>query len=422
MKKFAAQLKKQAETIRLSTAERDDMRARLLAYMEYHPLPEEQAREGRRVRRRFQAGPGFLSGWMVGRTVGTLAVLFLVTLPALAENALPGDALYPIKVRFNEELRGAMTSSPYQKIEWETERLERRLAEAQLLADNGRLTAVAETEVANAIKQHTEAARASIDTIRRQDNEEATLAEITLASALEVSAEVWTKRETGSASSTVSGAVNSAKAVIAPSPANEVSYARLLSRVEAETTRAYEYLNGLNAVMTASERSDVDRRLNDLKVKVEAAAAIRPSDEAAAAKLLTEALGSARKLISFVTNLNVRRNVTVEELVPLIPTEAEKGELIRRKLEEAARLVAEIEPGLTRIATSSNDHVALTDTLKQYRELEKTATEALAGADLMAADMAVTEALELATALRQTLIGLGVVDAHISTATTTNRR
>src|SRR5690606_12611899 len=130
---------------------------------------------------------------------------------------------YPIKVRFNEELRGAMASSPYQKIEWETERLERRLAEAQLLADSGRLTANAEVEVANAIRQHTEAARASIDTIRQSDNDEATLAEITLSSALEVSAEVWTRREhnSGAASSTLSGAVSQAKAAISPNPANE---------------------------------------------------------------------------------------------------------------------------------------------------------------------------------------------------------
>ncbi len=425
MKKFAEQLKKRAEAVRLSDMERDLMRERLLAYMDYHPLPEALKLEDRRIVRGVRGQlPSFMNAWFVGRFTGVAAMLLLVVVPALAENALPGDALYPIKVRFNEELRGAMTSSPYQKIEWETARLERRLAEAQLLADSGRLTEAAEVEVANAIKQHTEAARVSIDTIRQSDNDEATLAEITLSSALEVSAEVWTRRENSStSSSTVFGAVSQAKAAIAPNPANEnISYARLLSRVEAETTRAYEYLGSLNTVATDAEKSDINRRLNDLKVKIDSAVQTKDIDEAAASKQLADALGSARKLISFMTNLDVRRNVTIEELVPIVPTEEEKGAVVAVKIEDAARLVVEAEAGLSKIATSSNDHVAITETITQYREVEKSAREQLAAGDIANAELSAAAALEIAEALRQTMVGLGVSTTTEAKATSTPKR
>jgi hypothetical protein len=327
-------------------------------------------------------------------------------IPAMAENALPGDALYPIKVRFNEELRGAMVSSPYQKIEWETERLERRLAEAQLLADNGLLPAAAEVEVANAIKQHTEAARLSINTIRENDNDEATLAEITLASSLEVSAEVWTKRDAGATPSALSGAVNDAKDVIAPSQNNEaVAYTKLLSRVESETTRAYEYLDSLDAVASDAEKNDINRRLTDLKIKIDSAALIKENDEAGAAVLLTEALSNSRKLISFMTNIDVRRNVSIEDLVPLVPNEEEK---LRQEISDATSLVEKIEGSLTQIDISSNDYVALSETIAQYYELAETVDEALDDKDIGTAEAAAADALELAQALQNTMVGLGV--------------
>jgi hypothetical protein len=405
MKKFAEQLKKRADTVRMSTAERDDVRQRLLAYMDYHPLPETKGWEARHILGGVKSLPTFVSSVFVSRFVGVTAILLLVVVPAMAENALPGDALYPIKVRFNEELRGAMVSSPYQKIEWETERLERRLAEAQLLADNGLLTAAAEVEVANAIKQHTEAARLSINTIRENDNDEATLAEITLASSLEVSAEVWTKRDAGATPSTLSGAVNDAKDVIAPSQNNEaVAYTKLLSRVESETTRAYEYLDSLDAVASDAEKNDINRRLTDLKIKIDSAALIKENDEAGAAALLTEALSNSHKLISFMTNIDVRRNVSIEELVPLVPNEEEK---LRREMSDATSLVEKIEGSLTQIDMSSNDYVALKETIDQYYELAETVDEALDDKDIGKAEVAAADALELAQALQNTMIGLG---------------
>lgn len=419
MKRFAEQMKKRAEGLRLRTDEKAELRERLLTFMEYHPLSE--GVDVRAIPAKEASQAISFDAWFIGRFVGGFAVLLFVMVPALAENALPGEALYPVKVRFNEEVRGALSSSPYQTIEWETERLERRLAEAQILAEAGRLTPEAEAKVADAIKSHTLTAKSSIDAIRMSDNDEATMAEISLSSALEVSAEVLTKRGHASgenSTSLLSGAVSDARASIAPRDEN-LSYDKLLSRIESETTRAYEYLDSLNGSVSKDQRSDINRRLADVKQEIELAASLKKDDEAAAAKQLASALGSTRKLISFMTNLDVRRSVTVEELVPIIPTEKEKRTALETKLNDATELVNAVEEAALGMATSSNDYIAITDTIAQYRTLEAETMVRIEAEDILIAEDMIQVAVELAEALKSTMIGLGVDLSTAKSATTT---
>lgn len=50
-----------------------------------------------------------------------------------AQSSLPGEPLYPFKVNVNEELRSSLTFNAQAKMEWEVERLQRRLREAETL-------------------------------------------------------------------------------------------------------------------------------------------------------------------------------------------------------------------------------------------------------------------------------------------------
>jgi len=56
-----------------------------------------------------------------------------------AEQALPGEVLYPVKTKVNEPLVGSFKRSDAARAEWEHERVARRLAEAETLAEEGRL-------------------------------------------------------------------------------------------------------------------------------------------------------------------------------------------------------------------------------------------------------------------------------------------
>ncbi len=64
-----------------------------------------------------------------------------------AEEALPGDTLYPVKINVNEQVQGALALSPQAKAGWNAKRATRRLEEAEALASEGRLTAALQTDL-----------------------------------------------------------------------------------------------------------------------------------------------------------------------------------------------------------------------------------------------------------------------------------
>lgn len=285
MKKFTEQIKKKAAGIGLRDNEKNALRARLLSFMEYHPISE-------KVTDSTSIGylsSGFFStfSWnrLYVRSAAGFFILFAaVGMPAMAERALPGDVLYPVKVQFNEELRSTLTLSPYAKIEWETTRLERRIAEARLLADEGRLTEATELAVAEAVKRHSEAAQQGISQLRlSSDSDEATLAEIAFVSALAVQTEVLSSRSEGSGTTTAStttghSVVSLTKAVREARDRAEslqgqapVSVERLFALIERETTYAAELFASISASASDKEKTDIERRLVDLSRKVAAA-------------------------------------------------------------------------------------------------------------------------------------------------------
>ncbi|MFZ2189600.1 MAG: DUF5667 domain-containing protein [Candidatus Magasanikiibacteriota bacterium] len=70
-----------------------------------------------------------------------------------AENTLPGDWLYPVKVSINEEVREALSISPEAKVAWENRRAERRLEEVEKLSSEGKLTTSTSAMLANKFEE-----------------------------------------------------------------------------------------------------------------------------------------------------------------------------------------------------------------------------------------------------------------------------
>jgi hypothetical protein len=92
--------------------------------------------EARQPVRTLQPGFGF-------RFAPALAMLLLfsaVGASYAAEGTVPGQLLYPVKVHVTEPAREALALTPEAKVAWETERLKRRIEEAQILAVRGELT------------------------------------------------------------------------------------------------------------------------------------------------------------------------------------------------------------------------------------------------------------------------------------------
>ena len=309
MKRFSEQFKKKSDSIRLRASERSDLRARLTAYMEYHPLPAE-LKTASKIPAQRQA-IGILSGSFKAISInmtyvrtfaGVFAVFMVVGVPIIAEKAIPGDMLYSVKTNITEEVRASLTLSPYAKVEWETERLERRVAEARLLATKGKLTPEAEATVAQAVQVHTDAAQKGIASMRKTNEDEAAIAEIAFASAMEVQSEVL-EGHIAKDPDSLDSVGNGQSIVILASIVNGVrdnaavaqagaapSYEGLLAKVEAQTTRAYELFVSVQQHAGSEEILNIERRLADIGRKIEGAIMLRSNNaESSEASVVVEA-------------------------------------------------------------------------------------------------------------------------------------
>lgn len=476
MKRFSQQFKKQSESIRMRASEKHALEQRLLSYMEYHPLPKEVA-----VKKEKPAAAGIVSEpfrvfkfnpWYLRGAASTFAIFFVVAIPIYAEKAVPGDTLYPVKIQFNEEIRSGLALSPYAKVAWETERVERRITEARLLADEGKLTEEAETQVAEAVKTHTDTAQREIAQLRQSDSDAAAIAEITFASALAVQSDVLAGHIEKNAEESngtpadghsvvalaqvVADARVSAEAVQQGSA--QLSYEKLLAQVELQSTSAYELFASVKKEASEEEITNIERRLSDIQRKVEQAKALKegiasgntlglatmaqamaeqipavpvvavstsasssasstsvattsktaanasPSSQEAEVSANGEAeaivslklvLTDIQKLMNYMTHIDVRKNVSINDLVPLTPTDEERATEILRLFDETKsfeqqvathELQSRLQAKITRGVKEIDAKLALVTIAMQKNDLGR-ATTLVTDAHTLAGDI-----------------------------------
>lgn len=359
MKRFSEQLHKKSESISLRVDEKHVLRERLVSYMEYHPLPIDK-KAPKTTFDQTLSDPvvrvislNNLKFWQWSGA--TMAVLLLIV-PYVAEKAVPGDMLYAVKVNFNEEVRSTLALSPYDKVVWETERLNRRIAEARLLVSEGKMTEELGNSVAEAVMTHSENAKKEIEHLKQTDEDGAVLASIQFDTTIDVqSTALMSNVQSSSTEGVMAVRLVDALAKTQESDQNLgnvlPSRERLVGQVEFETTRAYELLDSIKTYATQDEQLDIKRRLEDIGRKTEIALTTFESSEAEAGQQMLGILEDTQKLIVFMTNIDVRSSVTVEEIVPVTLTEEERLAAVNRQIEEINQLILETEVALQ--ATSS---------------------------------------------------------------------
>ena len=129
-------LKHEADKIRLTSAEKFAMRARIFGALKGQSLESPELRTVLNRRSPYV----FMSYHMRMALAGLVLFVFAGTSTvSAAQGALPGDLLYPVKVSVNEKVEVALAPTPAAKAEVQVRLAERRVDEARELSVRGRL-------------------------------------------------------------------------------------------------------------------------------------------------------------------------------------------------------------------------------------------------------------------------------------------
>lgn len=84
--------------------------------------------------------------------------------------SLPGNILYPLKVKVVEPTTGAFVFSPIAKVEYQNNLAAKRLMEAEILAQDGKLDTAKEEELNSLLEAHTTAFHKAVIDLRQSEN------------------------------------------------------------------------------------------------------------------------------------------------------------------------------------------------------------------------------------------------------------
>lgn len=139
-----------------------------------------------------------------------------------AEQSLPGDLLYPVKVNVNEEVKGAVSFSDEARAEWATRRAERRLEEAEGLTVQSRIDSDTSAQLEARLQAHIEKANEIAARLEQEGHAEA-------------AAKVYDRMETSLETHAVVLALLSADSDSGGDLANMISFSASEGRASAES-------------------------------------------------------------------------------------------------------------------------------------------------------------------------------------------
>lgn len=338
---FSTEVKK----ITLTVSERENLRGRLLSYISYYPLPIKRL-VGRPTF--VQIGGHALNTLFHARKIMSACALMvvLVFIPFVAEQSLPGDTLYPVKVRFNEEIQSQLLSSPYEKIQWETERVGRRVAEAQILLAEGKLTKENADTLNETARLHTDALKTQLAEFRADDATGATVAEVALESALDVQSAVLDAEIAHEASSTSpnEGGVSDLAAIVREARDGVVAsgigavgstteiYAQLTERISTNKTRIETLSQSFSGELTDEQQTSLQGYLTNIDTTIATAQTASTTDIDTTVVSLRDTLAQTEKIVAFLSDFDVRSNVSLQSLISEGQKDPSPADVLNEKL------------------------------------------------------------------------------------------
>jgi len=386
--------------------------------MEYHPLPKAME-TSHPIPSLIPAHSFFTLNRFTRRGTqlagGLLALVFIV-LPFAAEHAVPGEVLYLVKTGINEPVQAQFAASPYEKIEFETKLVERRISEARALAQEGKLTEDVQTELTETVKAHTQNVNEQIAALRTQDADGAAIAQIAFNSSLDVQTAVLHAEGGENAASpigTMLTTVVEAREAASSSDEQAPSYDALLAQLEGEAAHAHELSATITESATPEEAGNINRRLSDIDrliVEVKAAHDAAPSSDDSDSAImfstgmaktdgkesddvsgkLVSTLQLTQKLVAFMTDIDVRAAVPLDTLVPVVLSDEERmtnASSTLASLAERRAHIIEMLPGVT----DADATAQISEGITRSGALSIQAHDALEAMDIPSAESTVGE-------------------------------
>ncbi len=159
----------------LRPEEQEEVKLRLTQFMQAHPHRSFQAEPAVPMLDRFFESLAFLTRGTAFRGIAAFClVLVLGNSVVLAANeAVPGDTLYPLKVNLMEPARAIVTVTAAGRAEWASNCVRRRLAEAERLIARKELTRDHWTTIEESLDRHVTVATRHINKLAKEDPESA---------------------------------------------------------------------------------------------------------------------------------------------------------------------------------------------------------------------------------------------------------
>lgn len=108
----------------------------------------------------------FSRSWVSYSIASALIVVLIGGSAAVAaEQSVPGDILYPIKIKVTEPARDLLIQEPATHARWESEKASRRLEEATVLAERNELTPERSRDIEKRFQEHVEGATEAFTTL-----------------------------------------------------------------------------------------------------------------------------------------------------------------------------------------------------------------------------------------------------------------
>ena len=136
----------QAKSIKMTAEEKSLLRSKLSSLP--IPSPLQIARSPYLAKSHF---------WTLGKALVAACLIVVLgggSLSYAAESSLPGQLLYPVKTKFNEEIAAMVKFKPEDKLAWQEKMVERRLKEIEALTERNKLNDRAKIQIEKNLEKH----------------------------------------------------------------------------------------------------------------------------------------------------------------------------------------------------------------------------------------------------------------------------